>query len=60
MTDQDLMPFGKYKGEKMEKVPASYLLWLRDQGCSHPDVRDYIEENLTVLCSECPDYINES
>lgn len=32
MTDQDLMPFGKYKGEKMEDVPASYLLWLRDQG----------------------------
>jgi uncharacterized protein (DUF3820 family) len=59
MTDQDLMPFGKYKGEKMEKVPASYLLWLRDEGCSNPDVRDYIEENLTVLLSECPDYINE-
>jgi hypothetical protein len=59
MTDQDLMPFGKYKGEKMEKVPASYLLWLRDQGCSNPGVRSYIEENETVLVSECPDYIEE-
>jgi uncharacterized protein (DUF3820 family) len=59
MEDQDLMPFGKYKGEKMEKVPASYLLWLRDEGCSNRDVRDYIEGNLTVLLSECPDYINE-
>jgi uncharacterized protein (DUF3820 family) len=59
MTDQDLMPFGKYKGEKMEKVPASYLLWLRDQGCSHSGVRKYIEDNETVLVSECPDYINE-
>lgn len=59
MTDQDLMPFGKYKGEKMEKVPASYLLWLRDQGCSHSGVKSYIEENETVLVSECPDYINE-
>lgn len=59
MTDQDLMPFGKHKGEKMEKVPASYLLWLRDQGCSHAEVRKYIEENETVLVSECPDYINE-
>lgn len=59
MTDQDLMPFGKYKGEKMEKVPASYLLWLRDQGCSHPDVKSYIAENETVLVSECPDYIND-
>lgn len=59
MTDQDLMPFGKYKGEKMEEVPASYLLWLRDQGVSHPGVKAYIEENETVLVSECPDYINE-
>lgn len=30
MTDQDLMPFGKYKYRKMEDVPADYLLWLRD------------------------------
>lgn len=27
LTDTDLMPFGKHKGAKMEKVPASYLLW---------------------------------
>ena len=59
MSDQDLMPFGKYKGEKMEKVPASYLLWLRDQHCSHLEVSNYIEENFTVLLAECPDYINE-
>lgn len=56
MNDQSLMPFGKYKGRKMEEVPASYLLWLRDQ---HVDgeVADYIEENLTALLKECPDYI---
>lgn len=59
MTDQDLMPFGKYKGERMENVPASYLLWLREQGCSNPEVREYIKENETVLLTECPDYINE-
>ena len=56
-TDQDLMPFGKYKGEKMENVPASYLLWLRDQKVLHKQVGNYIEENLAVLTSECPDYI---
>lgn len=59
MNDQDPMPFGKYKGEPLERVPASYLLWLRDQRCSHPEVKRYIEENLTVLLSECPDYIEE-
>ena len=28
MTDQDLMPFGKYKGTEMANVPDIYLLWL--------------------------------
>lgn len=64
MTDQDPMPFGKYSKEPdgpktMAEVPASYLLWLRDQGCSHPQVKEYIEENLTALYKECPDYIPE-
>jgi uncharacterized protein (DUF3820 family) len=59
MNDQDLMPFGKHKGEKMEDVPASYLLWLRDKGSFHHGVALYIEENFTALLKECPDYINE-
>ncbi len=59
MTDQDLMPFGKYKDEKMEKVPARYLLWMRDQGYLFGDVLDYVNENETVLYSEAPDYIHE-
>jgi len=28
MQDDDIMPFGKHKGEKMANVPASYLIWL--------------------------------
>jgi len=52
------MPFGKYKGRKMEDVPASYLLWLRDQGAVG-EIREYIEENMTALQQECPDYIAE-
>lgn len=59
MTDQDLMPFGKHQHEPMEKVPASYLLWLREQGCRHKDVAAYIEDNLAALIKECPDYIDE-
>lgn len=27
-TDTDPMPFGKYKGEPLQDVPASYLRWL--------------------------------
>lgn len=58
MTDQDPMPFGKYKDRKMKDVPADYLLWLRDQNCRHNEVKNYIEENLTVLLSECPDHVD--
>jgi hypothetical protein len=31
LTDQSQMPFGKYAGHVMEKVPASYLLYLWDE-----------------------------
>jgi uncharacterized protein (DUF3820 family) len=57
LTDQSPMPFGQYRDEPMEKVPARYLLWLRDQKCSNKEVAAYIEENLTALCKECPEYI---
>jgi uncharacterized protein (DUF3820 family) len=26
------MPFGKYKGQNMEDIPARYLLWLYEDG----------------------------
>ena len=54
MKDDDLMPFGKYKGMQMINVPASYLLWLYetiDAGL----VKDYIENNLDVLKQEVKD-----
>jgi len=31
LTDESPMPFGKYKGEKMANVPASYLKWIYDE-----------------------------
>lgn len=57
LTDSDLMPFGKYKGSKMEDVPASYLLWLWNDDVSHPGVRAYIEDAMSALEKECPDTI---
>ena len=30
LTDQSQMPFGKFEGYLMEKVPADYLLYLWD------------------------------
>jgi putative quorum-sensing-regulated virulence factor len=65
MTDQDVITFGKYKGTAMEKVPASYLLWLWNNGMWRSNVRGadsdpvrlYIIDNFSALEKECPDTI---
>jgi uncharacterized protein (DUF3820 family) len=41
----------------MQDVPASYLLWLKEQGCDHPGVRGYIENSWSAIKSEMPDRI---
>lgn len=52
LTDNSPMPCGKYKGEKMANVPASYLLWLYENNkCSH-QVREYIKDNHEALIKE--------
>lgn len=52
MNDTSPMPFGKYKGKKLEDVPAHYLIWLYDNDKSFGDLKDYIEDNLDVLQQE--------
>jgi len=52
LTDNSLMPFGKYKGQKMANVPASYLLWLKNNDCKDQKVLDYIEDNMDQLRQE--------
>ncbi len=52
MTDNSLMPFGKYRGEKMANVPADYLLWIFENNKCTPEVAKYIAENLSVIKSE--------
>lgn len=49
MNDNSIMPFGKYKGEKLANVPADYLIWLYDNGKIFGDLKKYIEENSDVL-----------
>lgn len=46
------MPFGKYRGTAMINVPAVYLMWLFDQGCTHDGVKRYILDNKTILEAE--------
>lgn len=61
LTDTDRMPFGKFKGECMQDVPASYLRYLWTNGLNSETktnpVADYIERNLDALKKEYPDGI---
>lgn len=46
LTDTDRMPFGKYKGEPLSDVPASYLSWLWNQdGFGKAHSRNLSEED---------------
>ena len=52
LNDNSIMPYGKYQGKKMANVPASYLLWLWENGKCCSKVKEYIEENEDVLEKE--------
>ena len=52
MTDESVMPIGKYKGEKMANIPALYLLWLYENANIYGEIKKYIEDNLDVIKSE--------
>jgi uncharacterized protein (DUF3820 family) len=52
LTDESKMPYGKYKGTKMANVPASYLLYIKEQGYASHDVAEYILENLKAIIIE--------
>lgn len=52
LTDESPMPWGKYKGEKMANIPASYLIWLYDNQKCDVEVKSYVLDNLYVLKDE--------
>lgn len=49
LYDLSPMPFGKYKGTPMQDVPASYLVWLKGQGCSNEEVANYIHNSWDAI-----------
>ena len=59
LTDTDRMPFGRHQDSMMMHVPAAYLAWLKDDGCTHPGVMGYIRENWSAILCELPDRIRE-
>lgn len=56
MNDNDLMPWGKYKGVKMANVPAGYLKYLWDNGIvtihKWNDIYWYIRNNMDAIEKE--------
>lgn len=52
LTDESPMPFGKFQGDKMANVPASYLLWIFKENKCADLVAQYIEDNMDVLKQE--------
>lgn len=55
MTDESVMPFGKYKGMYLIEVPANWLLWYYENAEFGRDeaLIAYIEDNMQALRSEC-------
>ena len=59
MTDESIMPIGKYKGQKMANVPSEYLLWLLENGNTYGELKQYLIENKEIFESEI-NYKNKS
>ena len=61
LTDISPMPFGKYKGEPMQDIPANYLHYLWNAGMKNKvetdSVAEYIRRSLSALKLENPDKI---
>ena len=60
LSDVSPMPFGKYRGQPMSDVPASYFHYLWTNGkCDDKQcpVADYIRRTLSALRQENPDLI---
>lgn len=53
LTDNSLMPFGQFKGQKLANVPAWYLLYIRDNFTNlRDDLKKYIDDNRDSLTME--------
>lgn len=55
MTDhfEDIiMPFGKYKGEQLLDIPASYLEWIYDNLELNGDLEQAVSDAIDILRGE--------
>ena len=63
MDDNSIMPFGKYAGQKMSNIPASYFKWLWDSNAVSMQrwnkVYWYIKRNKDALNKELKEQAKE-
>lgn len=55
LTDESIMPIGKFKGTKMANVPAWWLYWYHmnaERSRFNADIHDYINENMEAIKME--------
>jgi uncharacterized protein (DUF3820 family) len=56
ISEKIIIPFGKHKGKKLANVPASYLIYLYDEGIlKYGTIKDYVKENEDMLREEAKD-----
>lgn len=51
LDDNSIMPFGKYKGEKMIDIPDDYFIYLYKAGLQPGNVKDYIDSHFSIKMS---------
>ena len=44
LEDDNIMPFGKYRGRRLEDVPDSYIRWLWEEGNIKESINDDTEK----------------
>lgn len=49
VTDQDFITFGQHNGKRLIDVPASYLIWIYENGKCPGPLRKYIQDNMDAL-----------
>ena len=52
MTDESVLTFGQFKGEKLANVPAWYLLWCLEELKGHEELKKYIRDHEDILVEE--------
>jgi len=52
LTDNSLMPFGKFNGDKLGNLPAWYLLKIRDECQLFDNMKKYIDDKKDALIAE--------